>query len=177
MTDLHLELARSRAQTTAIEQAIAAEEHGRIEAEHRELVPQCREAKAEMDRLRGEADDLRNRAMHLRNETQNAQRHLADQRASKPNPRSYPTEEELEAWQRELSARDAALKAARESEWAAWGAYEVKRRAWQEAKERFDNLAGREASLRSELQPPMHPGGIKIVVTEGNPGTTITRQI
>lgn len=177
MTDLHLELARSRAQTTAIEQAIAAEEHGRIEAEHRELVPQCREAKAEMDRLRGEADDLRNRAMHLRNETQNAQRHLADQRASKPTPRSYPTEEELEAWQRELSARDAALKAAQESEWGVWGEYEVKRGEWLSAKERFEQIAGRESSLRSQLNPPIHPGGITITVTEGNPGTTITRQI
>lgn len=135
-------------------QALEAERRRLLEAEHKALRAECKLAQSEHKRLTDEAQQLQEQAFRTRSKVDYAQREVANWLASRPRPHTYPTDEELASWQRELRRREAAVKKAIELDAVPVQALLVARMARDAACEKFQRLEEQEADLRAKLDPP-----------------------
>lgn len=154
LTQESISIAQTQAELDQRKEAIAAEQRKRLAAEHKVIVGEARVAKDEFEKLAAEADELQRQTFRTRNACENAERSLANHRASEPKASSYPTDEEMAIWRRELKRREAAVTRANESDGVAVRALLTARMARNISDERLQRLADREADMREKLAPP-----------------------
>ncbi|HXS94170.1 MAG TPA: hypothetical protein VN736_06155 [Candidatus Limnocylindrales bacterium] len=154
---------------------IATERFNRLEAEHQTAVSECRAAKENLQRAREEANrygDPSGLYLKAMNRMKAIQTDYSNHMMNYPSPSTYPTAEELDAWQRLKDDLTARLEAAEAAYRQTGAEYEAAKAARNSAREEFERLVSREAELRGRLYPNKK-SGITIEVIDGAaPGAT-----
>jgi hypothetical protein len=153
---------------------LIAERRRRDEAKHVGLTDLCRAAKATVAKSRAEADALRRAFIQAQGERDSRNCQVASHCAARPLASDYPAKSVTDDWAAELSRRQTAASEAERAYSVAWGAYQVGRKRWFEAREEFDKLVEEEAEIRTKLQPP-RGGAITLEIRDGIESTTIRR--
>ncbi|HXS98705.1 MAG TPA: hypothetical protein VN736_29110 [Candidatus Limnocylindrales bacterium] len=154
---------------------IATERFNRLEAEHQAAVSECRAAKENLQRAREEANrygDPSGLYLKAMNRMKAIQTDYSNHMMNYPAPFTYPTAEELDAWQRLKDDLAARLEAAEAAYRQTAAEYEAAKAARNSAREEFERLVSKEAELRGRLYPNKK-SGITIEVIDGAaPGAT-----
>lgn len=162
-----------------LQQEITAERFRRLEAEHQRVVDQCRTAKENLERCREEADRYGSPAgLYLKStrELQRVQTEYSNHSLNPPHPSTYPSTEELGAWDARRAELGREFESAEQAYRQTSLEYEAVKSARNQARDAFERLAATEAELRAQLHPKQNGRGITSEVMDGvRPGAAYRR--
>jgi hypothetical protein len=122
-----------------------------LAAQHAELVPKCREARDRSDRLKKELNDAQYRAINAGNAVIDAEQRYKNVLLAKPRPESYPTADEMRAWENAVATALTEVNTRRQAVRDAVDLRNSLNRERLDASNELAQLAWQEQRLRDQL--------------------------
>jgi hypothetical protein len=126
----------------------------KTEAKHKDVATKLQAAEAEFERVKAETTHLDSVSQSAANATVVADRQYSEWLAKKPNPRGYPSQAEMDRWQRERDKRKTILENKVEVSRQARARLEQSRFTRKELGEKVTRLSYEEQDLWGQLKDP-----------------------